>query len=1372
VPAISVGSVEVDVLPNAQGIRQRMQRALVPAADEVGNEVGRVIGRHISTQVAQAIRDGVTAGGRTAQAPAARQGQSTGSTFARSLRTTLEAALRNLPEIRLHANSTDAEREIYQIRAQLRSLQDSRIGIDISSADAVAAINHLQERLQRLSASDADVAIRVDAASAATQLAAIQAQVNRLDGDTARVDVDTSSAVSGMQVLTTAAIAFGPAIIPVLPVVAAGLGAIAAAGVAAGVGIGSVALVAVPAFKQIGSVLQAQKAAQTAATSATNGGAAAASQAASRSLQQASAAQALATAERNGARQIAQAQQQVVQAKRAAADAVIQAAQRNQQAARQVQDAERALKDAQVAATRAQQDLTAARKEAALELEDLNNRLADSVLSQRDAEISLTEATAQRDAVLKSATATELDKKKAILQYDQAVQRLKEQTTETGRLKAETAAANKAGVEGSNTVKNAQDKVAQAQRAVADQARAVKDAQAEAARVQVQTARQVADAQQRVSEATANVAVAQQNAADAVASAQRQVQSASMSAAGGVDQAAVAQAKYQAELAKLTPSARATLNAFLDLRTAFGAWSKSLQPQVMPIFTRALNGIRKALPALTPFVKSAADAISGLQDRASRGFKSPWWRTFRKDLQGSVKPAITGLGVAFGNVFKGMVGVIDAFLPHMGDISDSMQGITKRFANWGTSLKGSPAFEKFLSFASEKGPLLGSVLAQVATAFLNIGEALSPISGPLLQVLGGVAEAIGIIAAHAPWLIQGIYAAIVAWKIWTIAIWAWDAAMAANPITLIIIAIVALIAIGVWAFNKFPWFRNLVLTAWNGIKVASLWLWNVILKPFFQWFGIIIKWLWDKILKPYIGFLIAYWKTVAKVAMWLWHNVLSPVFHGIAAVIVWWWKNVVQRYFNFVRAALRTLGDAFKWVYSKLIKPAWQAVATVISSVWRNGIKPAFNAVKSAVRLVGDAFGSAVKAIKTAWDKIRDITKKPVQFVVGTVYNNGIRKVWNLVTDAFGGKHLDKMKFAAGGIMPGYTPGKDVHLMPSVRGPVGLSGGEAIMRPEWTRAVGAGYVTAMNAAARRGGVPAVQAALGYKDGGIFGGIGDVAGGVWDKLKKGTSWLTDSFGSAIEAGVKHVVNPLIDKIPGGNIGFTKLLKDLMKSAAGRLVKGGKEGEKRLVPIVHYSATKGVEQWRPVVLRALAEVHQSKGLANTTLRRMQQESGGNPTIVNKWDSNWLAGHPSVGLMQVIRGTFQHYAGKYRKRGPFSYGVSVDPLANVYSSMRYALGAYGSLSKAYNRAGGYDSGGYLQPGMNLAYNGTGRPEPVFTQAQASALTSMASRGGTGVSKFEGDLYLDSGEFLGRVRGEAQQIVSQNNGQLLTALGARPRG
>lgn len=70
---------------------------------------------------------------------------------------------------------------------------------------------------------------------------------------------------------------------------------------------------------------------------------------------------------------------------------------------------------------------------------------------------------------------------------------------------------------------------------------------------------------------------------------------------------------------------------------------------------------------------------------------------------------------------------------------------------------------------------------------------------------------------------------------------------------------------------------------------------------------------------------------------------------------------------------------------------------------------------------------------------------------------------------------LKANRFATGGIMPGYTPGRDVHQFVSpTGGRLALSGGEPIMRPEFGRAVGANWVHAMNRAARTGGVNAVR----------------------------------------------------------------------------------------------------------------------------------------------------------------------------------------------------------------------------------------------------------------------------------------------------------
>lgn len=114
--------------------------------------------------------------------------------------------------------------------------------------------------------------------------------------------------------------------------------------------------------------------------------------------------------------------------------------------------------------------------------------------------------------------------------------------------------------------------------------------------------------------------------------------------------------------------------------------------------------------------------------------------------------------------------------------------------------------------------------------------------------------------------------------------------------------------------------------------------------------------------------------------------------------------------------------------------------------------------------------------------------------------------------------------------------------------------------------------------------------------------------------------------------------------------------------------------------------GVTRWRGTVIDAMHRlgIKASAEHVNRTLMQMRTESSGNPTIVNKWDSNWHAGHPSVGLMQVIRGTFNTYAGPFRHTGPFSYGVSTNPEANIYAALNYAVHRYGSIDNAFHGHG----------------------------------------------------------------------------------------
>lgn len=148
--------------------------------------------------------------------------------------------------------------------------------------------------------------------------------------------------------------------------------------------------------------------------------------------------------------------------------------------------------------------------------------------------------------------------------------------------------------------------------------------------------------------------------------------------------------------------------------------------------------------------------------------------------------------------------------------------------------------------------------------------------------------------------------------------------------------------------------------------------------------------------------------------------------------------------------------------------------------------------------------------------------------------------------------------------------------------------------------------------------------------------------------------------------------------------------------------------------------GVAKYAPAALAVLRMLGQPAADLGTVMSQMSTESGGNPYAVNRTDINWLLGHPSVGLMQIIAGTFARYAGPFRGTGPFLYGVSVNPLANIFAGLNYAIHTYPNWTSVLGHGHGYDRGGWLMPG--LSWNATGQREAVLEPTESQAFIALA--------------------------------------------------
>ena len=225
------------------------------------------------------------------------------------------------------------------------------------------------------------------------------------------------------------------------------------------------------------------------------------------------------------------------------------------------------------------------------------------------------------------------------------------------------------------------------------------------------------------------------------------------------------------------------------------------------------------------------------------------------------------------------------------------------------------------------------------------------------------------------------------------------------------------------------------------------------------------------------------------------------------------------------------------------------------------------------------------------------------------------------------------------------------------------------------------------------------------------------GGVFQGTAGGGSGPT--MMQRVEEAYKAVMDPIKAAVPSGPGGMGAFPGQALGKFDGDVwgFLSGKANEydaaNASMGNIAYDLSAGVEQWRGTVKQALSMLGLPASLDEPTLRRMQQESGGNPNAINLTDINAQNGTPSKGLMQVIDPTFL----AHKMAG---YDNIWAPLDNILASLRYAQSRYGSVEAAYGQAGGYDDGGIARGKGFLAKNVIA-PERVLDPRETVAFENL---------------------------------------------------
>src|SRR5215831_6763802 len=431
------------------------------------------------------------------------------------------------------------------------------------------------------------------------------------------------------------------------------------------------------------------------------------------------------------------------------------------------------------------------------------------------------------------------------------------------------------------------------------------------------------------------------------------------------------------------------------------------------------------------------------------------------------------------------------------------------------------------------------------------------------------------------------------------------------------------------------------------------------------------KWYVIHILVPLINVLVGAlsWlvRIITDVVKWIMGGSpgLIPAFNALMRVVgsvVHFIRNVVITGFNAIKGAIQA---AWKFITQNSVA-VWNFLKTFIQRAiqgWINIFKAGFNVIRglftSGWRILQNATTSVwnflrgfiqraiqgwINIFQSAWSTIRGLFTRGWNAVIGTIKNaaSNLIGVGKSVISNF----LSGISSAVRGIGSWIKSHVVDPVVNAVKSFFGIHSPSSVIA-DLGRNVTEGFV--------KGIVEQNPLTVAKK---VFGGIPNALGAI---VSKGLVSLGALPGKALRAlgTVGGAIKGVLGKIGG---------------FFGNLFSGG--------------GGAGVQQWAGLVSRVLAMLGLPASYLGPWLAQMQTESGGQPNVINRWDSNAAAGIPSQGLLQVIPPTFAAYAGPFRGLGILS------PLANVYAAINYALHRYGRFGMlgVIGHGHGYAAGGLI--------------------------------------------------------------------------------
>ena len=341
---------------------------------------------------------------------------------------------------------------------------------------------------------------------------------------------------------------------------------------------------------------------------------------------------------------------------------------------------------------------------------------------------------------------------------------------------------------------------------------------------------------------------------------------------------------------------------------------------------------------------------------------------------------------AFGAGFAGDLNKIDSYTTRIQSLAVSLGGTLSKAVD--ASIRGFVDFTNAARNASTTGNLFTGGLKLMKDGIISGTVALAKQAVQLAKNTALWLAQNAKVAAAA--VVQGVVK--VATVTWTAVQWLLNAAMNANPMGIIIMAIMALIAAFVLLWNNCEPFRDFMISMWEGIQAA--------VKVVVDWFTTnllpIFQKIWDGV-STYIGLVWKFWTAVFE-GIWA---VVSGVFGIIWEII----SGIVKLIWTLVSTYFQLMWDFWSWVFTSL----WNIIQWVWNTIWgflEPIVQQIWSWIQSFLEWISTTWNTVWEAVSSffqgVWNAIWSFLEPIVQQIWSWIQSflDWISTTWNTVWDA------------------------------------------------------------------------------------------------------------------------------------------------------------------------------------------------------------------------------------------------------------------------------------------------------------------------------------------------------------------------------------